>query len=44
MNLLFYGLNLAQLNKYLEVIIQSLEPKIFNWKVKVLLYKIKKFE
>ena len=31
-------------NKYLEVIIQSLEPKLFKEKVEDLFNKIKKFE
>ena len=33
---------MALSNKYLEVIIKSLESKIFNEKVEVLFYKIKK--
>ena len=37
-----YCLNCALSNKYLEVIIQCLELKIFNEKVEVLFYEIKK--
>ena len=41
-NSIGYIPDLALSNKYLEVIIQCLEPKIFNEKFEVLLYKIKK--
>ena len=44
MKSIIYGLELALSNKYLEMIIQCLEPKILNEKVGVLLYKIKKSE
>ena len=37
-----FSLYLALSNKYLEVIIKCLEPKIFNEKVEILFYKIKK--
>ena len=40
--ILTYGLGLALSNKYLKVILQSREPKIFNQKVDVLFCKIKK--
>ena len=40
---LTYCLKFALSNKYLEVIIQSLEPKIFTQKVEASFYKIKKF-
>ena len=39
---LTYSLVFALSNKYLKVIIQSLEAKIFNEKVEGLFYKIKK--
>ena len=39
---LTYSLDLALSNKYLEAIIQCLELKLFNEKVEVLFYKIKK--
>ena len=44
MKSLIYSLELALSNKYLEMIMQCLEPKIFNEKVEVLLYQIKKSE
>ena len=37
-------MDLVPINKYLEVIIQSLEPKILNEKAEVLFYKIKNAE
>jgi hypothetical protein len=37
-----YSLNYVLLNKYLEVIILSQEPKILNETVEVLFFKIKK--
>ena len=40
MKILTYSLALS--NEYLEVIIESLEPKIFNEKFEVLFYEIKK--
>ena len=39
-----YSLDLVLSNKYIQVTIQCLEPKVFNVKVEVLFYKIKKFE
>ena len=39
---LTYNLDFALSNKYLEVIIKSLEPKISNEKVEVSFYKTKK--
>ena len=42
MKLLSYSLYLALSNEYLEVIIEYLEPMIFNEKVEVIFYKIKK--
>ena len=42
MKILTYSLDLAPSNEYLEVIIESLEPMIFNQKVEVLFYEIKK--
>ena len=44
MKSLIYSLELALSNKYLEMIMQCLEPKIFNEKDEVLLYQIKKSE
>ena len=41
---LAYNLDLALSNKYLKVIIESLEPKIFNERVEVLFFKIKNVE
>ena len=41
-NVLINSLDLALSNKYLQVTIQCLEPKILNEKVEVLFYKIKK--
>ena len=38
MNSITYSLDLTLSNKYLERIIQSLEPKVFNKKLEVLLY------
>ena len=40
--ILTYGLDSALSNKYLEMIIKSLEPKISNEKVEVSFYKRKK--
>ena len=40
--ILTYRMDLALSNKYLKVIIQCIEPIIFNDKVQVLFYKIKK--
>ena len=37
-----YSLDLALSNEYLDLIIKYLDPKIFNEKVEVLFYKIKK--
>ena len=37
-------MDLVSINKHLEVIKQSLEPKILNEKAVVLFYKIKNFE
>ena len=37
-----YSLDVVLSNKYLEVIIRCLELKLFNEKVEVLVYKIKK--
>ena len=39
-----YILDFALSNKYLELIIQYLELEVFNEKVEVLFYKIKKIE
>ena len=39
-----YSLDFALSNKYLEVILQCLEPKILNEKVEVLFYKMKKIQ
>ena len=39
--LLTHSLELVLSNKYLKVIIECLEPKIFNEKVEILFYKIK---
>ena len=44
MNSLTCILDFTLLNKYLEAIIQCLEHKVFNEKVEVLLYKMKKLE
>ena len=41
-NIFTYILDLALSNTYLEIIIQSLEPKIFNEKMEELFFKIKK--
>ena len=41
-NILTFSLDFALSNTYFKVIIQSQEPKIFNEKVEVLFYKIKK--
>ena len=38
--LLAYGLDLALSNKYFEMVIKSLKPKLFDEKVEVLFYKI----
>ena len=43
-NIFTYSLNLTLLNEYLEVFLRYFEPKIFNEKVEVLFYKIKKTE
>ena len=40
----FYSPDLALLNKYLEVIIKTLKPKIFNEKDAVLFYEITKLK
>ena len=42
--ILTYSLDLVQSNEYLQVTIQCLESKVFNVKVEVLFYKIKKIE
>ena len=41
MKILTYSLDLALSKEYLEVIIESLEPMVFNEKVKILSYEIK---
>ena len=38
--ILTYGLDLALINRYLEMIIKCLKPKLFNEIVEVLSYKI----
>ena len=40
--MLIYSLDFALSNKYLELIIQFLDPQIFNQKVGILFYKIKR--
>ena len=40
--ILTYSIDWSLSNKYLQVTIQCLEPKIFNVKVEVLFYTIKK--
>ena len=40
-NVIIYSLDLALSNEYLEVIIETLEPIVFDEKVKVLFSKIK---
>ena len=44
MKSLTYSLDSVLSDKYLELIIEFLEPKIFNEKFDVLFYKIKKSE